>query len=80
MVYIKQSYTKLDGEHPTKTEGSTRSVDLRPQALRALKEQQAPSRLKSEFVFCNGVGGTPGRLRLRQGGGGVRAIDRVMQR
>lgn len=54
---IKHSFTKHDGEHLTKTPGSARAVDLRPQALRALKEQQASSRLKSEWVFCNAVGG-----------------------
>ena len=40
----------------TKTPGSARAVDLRPQAVRAIKEQQAASRLKSEYVFCNAVG------------------------
>lgn len=53
---IKRSYTKLDGEHLTKTAGSARAIDLRPQAARAIKEQQAASRLKSEYVFCNTVG------------------------
>ncbi len=54
---IKHSFTKHDGEHLTKTPGSARAVDLRPQVVRALKEQQASSRLKSEFVFCNSIGG-----------------------
>ncbi len=53
---VKRSFTKLDGEHLTKTVGSTRAVDLRPQATRALKEQQAASRLKSEYVFPNAIG------------------------
>jgi integrase len=57
MVVIKHSFTKLDREHLTKTPGSARAVDLRPQALRALKEQQATSRLKSDYVFCNAMGG-----------------------
>jgi len=54
---IKRSFTKLDGEHLTKTKGSARAIDLRPQAARAIKEQQASSRLKSDFVFCNTIGG-----------------------
>ncbi len=54
---VKRSFTKLDGEHLTKTAGSTRAIDLRPQATRALKEQQAASRLKSEYVFPNAIGG-----------------------
>lgn len=53
----QHSFTKLDGEHLTKTPGSARAVDLRPQAVRAIKEVQAASRLKSEYVFCNAVGG-----------------------
>jgi len=57
MAVIKHSFTKLDGEHLTKTPGSTRAVDLRPQAVQAIKEQQAASRLKSEYVFCNTIGG-----------------------
>ena len=32
-------------------------MELRPRAAQALKEQQASSRLKSEFVFCNRDGG-----------------------
>jgi integrase len=57
MLVVKHSFTKLDREHLTKTPGSARPVDLRPQALRALKEQQASSRLKSDYIFCNAVGG-----------------------
>jgi integrase len=56
-LMIRRSYTKLDAEHLTKTRGSTRAVDLRPQAARAIKEQQAASRLKSEYIFCNATGG-----------------------
>jgi integrase len=29
-AHIKQSFTKLDGQHLTKTRGSVRPVDLRP--------------------------------------------------
>ena len=54
---IKHSYTKRDGHHLTKTPGSVRAVELRPRPVQALKEQQAASRLKSEFVFCNSTGG-----------------------
>ena len=54
---IKHSYTKRDGHHLTKTPGSVRAVELRPRPVQALKEQQAASRLKSEFVFSNGTGG-----------------------
>jgi integrase len=54
---IKHSYTKADGEHLTKTAGSARDVDLRPQVVRALKEQQAATKLKSDWVFCNALGG-----------------------
>jgi integrase len=57
LAVIKHSYTKHDGEHLTKTPGSARPVELRPQVVRALKEQQASSRLKSDFVFCSSVGG-----------------------
>ena len=57
LAQIKHSFTKHDGEHLTKTRGSARPVDLRPQVVRALKEQQAASRLKSEWVFCNAFGG-----------------------
>ena len=64
MAHIKRSYTKHDGEHLTKTKGSTRAVDLRPQVVRALKEQQAASRLKSEWVFCNAIGGPVDRDNL----------------
>jgi integrase len=56
-AHIKRSFTKLDGEHLTKTKGSARTIDLRPQAIQAVKEQQATSRLKSEFLFCNSIGG-----------------------
>src|SRR5438094_6463807 len=51
------SFTKADGDHLTKTPGSARPVELRARAAQALKEQQAASRLKSEFVFCNRDGG-----------------------
>ena len=54
---IKTSFTKADGDHLTKTPGSARPVELRPRAAQALKEQQAASRLKSEFVFGNRDGG-----------------------
>ena len=54
---IKRSLTKLDGEHPTKTPGSARPVDLRPPAERAILGQQAASRLKSEYIFYNAGGG-----------------------
>jgi len=57
MAVIKHSFTKHDGEHLTKTPGSARAVDLRPQAGQALKDQQASSRLKSDWVFCNTLGG-----------------------
>src|SRR5207302_7197422 len=57
LAVIKHSFTKHDGEHLTKAPGSARAVDLRPQAVRALKEQQTSSRLKSDFVFCSSVGG-----------------------
>ena len=57
MAMIKHSFSKHDGVHLTKTPGSARAVDLRPQVVRALKEQQAASRLKSEWVFCNSIGG-----------------------
>jgi integrase len=57
LAVIKHSFTKRDGQHLTKTPGSARAVELRPQAARALKAQQAASRLKSEFVFCNRDGG-----------------------
>ncbi len=57
MAHVKRSYTKLDGEHATKTKGSTRAVDLRPQVVQALKEQQASSRLKGEYIFPNTIGG-----------------------
>jgi integrase len=56
-AHIKRSFTKHDGEHLTKTPGSARAVDLRPQVVRALSEQKAASRLKSEFIFCNSIGG-----------------------
>jgi hypothetical protein len=48
----------------TKTPGSARSVDLRPQVVRALKEQKTSSRLKSDFVFCSSVGGPLNRDNL----------------
>jgi len=54
---ITHSYTKLDGLHLPKTDGSHRTIDFRPQVVRALKEQKAASRLKSEFIFCNSLGG-----------------------
>ena len=54
---IKTSFTKADGDHLTKTPGSARPVELRARAAQVLKEQQAASRLKSEFVFCNRDGG-----------------------
>jgi integrase len=57
VAHIKRSFTKHDGEHLTKTAGSARAVDLRPQVVRALKEQQASSRLKGELVFPNSIGG-----------------------
>lgn len=57
LAVIKHSFTKLDGEHLTKTAGSARAVELRPAAIRALKEQRTASRLKSEFVFGNRDGG-----------------------
>ena len=57
MAHIKRSFTKADGEHLTKTPGSARALDLRPQAALALKEQQAASRLRSEYVFPNSLGG-----------------------
>jgi integrase len=57
LAVIKHSFTKHDGEHLTKTPGSARAVDLRPQVVRALKEQQTSSRLKTDFVFCSSVGG-----------------------
>ena len=54
---ITHSYTKLDGLHLPKTEGSVRTIDLRPPVVRALTEQKAASRLKSPFVFCSSVSG-----------------------
>jgi len=54
---IAESHTKADKLHQTKTENSERVIDLRPQALAALKAQQALSRLKTDFVFCSEVGG-----------------------
>lgn len=57
LAVIKHSFTKPDGHHLTKTPGSARAVELRPQVARALKDQQAASRVKSEFVFCNRDGG-----------------------
>jgi integrase len=57
MAHVKRSYTKHDGEHLTKTPGSARAVDLRPQVVQALREQQAATRLKSDFVFCSTIGG-----------------------
>jgi integrase len=57
IAVIKNSYTKRDGHHLTKTAGSVRAVELRRQPVQALKEQQAAGRLKSEFVFSNGTGG-----------------------
>jgi len=62
---IVDSFTKLDGEHLTKTRGSTQTIDLRPQAAQAIKEQRAASQLKSDFVFCNSVGGLLDRDNLR---------------
>jgi integrase len=56
MAHIKRSFTKLDGEHLTKTAGSARAIDLRPQVVRALKEQPAASRLKGDYVFPNSLG------------------------
>jgi len=64
LAVIKHSFTKHDGEHLTKTPGSARSVDLRPQVVRALKEQKTSSRLKSDFVFCSSVGGPLNRDNL----------------
>jgi integrase len=55
--YLEHRYCGEVGHHMTKTPGSARAVELRPQSVQALKEQQAASRLKSEFVFCNAVGG-----------------------
>jgi integrase len=63
---IQRSYTKHDGLHATKTEGSARTIDLRPPAVRALKAQQATSRLKGEYVFCNVNGGVLNRDNLLQ--------------
>jgi integrase len=54
---IVHSYTKLDRLHLPKTDGSARTIALRPQVVHALKEQKAASRLKSDFVFCNSLGG-----------------------
>lgn len=54
---IEVAFTKGDGEHATKSRSSERFVDLRPPALAALKEQRAATLLKSEWVFCNQVGG-----------------------
>jgi integrase len=54
---IKRSFTKLDGEHPTKTPGSARPVDLRSPAEKAIRAQQAATRLQGEWVFCNSDGG-----------------------
>ena len=54
---IEVSHTKADKLHPTKTSNSERVIDLRPQALAALKAQRTLSRLKTDFVFCSDVGG-----------------------
>jgi integrase len=51
------SFTRGDGHHLTKTPGSARAVELRPAVVQALKEHQAASRLKSDFVFCNAIVG-----------------------
>jgi integrase len=56
-AHITRSFTKHDGLHATKTEGSVRYVDLRRQVVQALTEQKAATRLKSEYVFCSGIGG-----------------------
>ena len=54
---IRRAVTKLDGVHEPKTEGSARTIDLRPQVVAALKAQRASSQLKGEYVFPNSVGG-----------------------
>ncbi|MBI1848443.1 MAG: hypothetical protein HY294_13705 [Candidatus Rokubacteria bacterium] len=36
---------------------SARAFELRPVVVQALKQQQAASRLKADFVFCNAIGG-----------------------
>src|SRR5262249_23566984 len=38
-AHIKRSFTKHDGEHLTKTRGSTRTVHLRPQDVETVKKQ-----------------------------------------
>lgn len=54
---IRRGVTRADGEHSTKTPGSNRTIDLRPPAARALREQKASSMMRSEYVFPNAVGG-----------------------
>jgi integrase len=54
---IRRAVTKLDGVHETKTEGSERTIDLRPQVVAALKAQRASSQLKSDYIFPNALGG-----------------------
>ena len=48
---IRRAVTKLDGVHEPKTEGSARTIDLRPQVVAALKAQRASSQLKGEYIF-----------------------------
>lgn len=61
---IVRSVTRADGAHATKTKGSKRSIDLRPEAAQAIKAQQAESRLRSDYVFCNAEGGPLNRDNL----------------
>jgi integrase len=58
---ICRSVTKLDGEHETKTEGSERTIDLRPQVIKALQEQRASSQLRGAYVFPSLTGGARDR-------------------
>jgi integrase len=61
---IRRSVTKADGVHGVKTEGSERTIDLRPQVVAALKAQRAASQLRSDYVFPSAVGGPRDRDNL----------------
>jgi integrase len=56
-IAIERAFTKADGMHDTKTAQAENTVELLPPALAALKDQQALTRLRGEFVFCNRDGG-----------------------
>ena len=53
---ISETRNYYGGDGPTKTEASDRTINLRPAALEALKNQQARTGLRNKWVFLNHQG------------------------